>query len=419
MQDVVVHHREEPEEIPAFLAPKKRPSQRQAKKEGGSRQFAWIVTFVCLALGAGLFFYLSNIFSRAIVSVVPRTEAFTLDGTFHAHRGGGVGSVQFETVTLSAKDATELPATETRVVKTKASGKVVLYNAYSNKPQKLIANTRLSTSKGIVFRLPAAVTIPGSTKDTSGKLVPGSIEATVVSDKTGPSSNVGLADFTLPGFIGSPKYAKIYARSKTVMTGGKEGTEAVVSPDAITAAKNQLKQKLANQLTVEVLEEIPPGFVGYPSGIVVTFTDNSSGAVADAATTTAFHVEGEATLHGVVFKTADLAHAIAAETLTSYDDFPVAVPNIPLLEFTLDNKDNLDFETVNDVQFRLKGSGTVVWQFDQEALKKRLLGVSRSNYTTAFQGFPGVGGATATLNPFWASRFPTNPGHIIVETQVQ
>jgi len=62
----------------------------------------------------------------------------------------------------------------------------------------------------------------------NGKTVPGSIEVTVYADEPLSKYNIGLTDFTVPGFKGAPQFETFYARSKTPMTGGFTGMEPVV-----------------------------------------------------------------------------------------------------------------------------------------------------------------------------------------------
>ena len=83
------------------------------------------------------------------------------------------------------------------------------------------------------------VTIPG-TKVENGKTVPGSKEVDVVADKAGAEYNIGLTDFTIPGFKGSPKFETVFARSKTEMTGGYVGNSQIVTKNAVDIAVAEL-----------------------------------------------------------------------------------------------------------------------------------------------------------------------------------
>ena len=63
----------------------------------------------------------------------------------------------------------------------------------------------------IIFRIPKTVTIPGA-KLESGELIPGKLEMEVTADNAGEKYNIEPSDFTIPGFKGSPKFEKFYAK---------------------------------------------------------------------------------------------------------------------------------------------------------------------------------------------------------------
>ncbi len=150
----------------------------------------------------------------------------------------------------------------------KARGTVTIYNTYSSAPQKLVATTRLLTDDGILFRLVDSVVVPG-VKIVDGKRIPGTIEATVIADKPGEQYNIGPSTFSIPGFKGSPRYGKFYAKSATPMTGGSTegGTKTVVTKEDIERAKKETEAaartavieaitEAANTQNMETLEEM-------------------------------------------------------------------------------------------------------------------------------------------------------------------
>ncbi|PIU99311.1 hypothetical protein COS59_00465, partial [Candidatus Wolfebacteria bacterium CG03_land_8_20_14_0_80_36_15] len=120
-------------------------------------------------------------------------------------------------------------ATGKKNVERKARGEVTIYNTYSSDDQPLIANTRLLTPDGKVFRLEKLIVVPGA-KIIEGKIVSSSVKTSVVADKAGQEYNIGpVSHFTIPGFQGSEKYQSFYAKSDTPMTGGFVGEVAVPS----------------------------------------------------------------------------------------------------------------------------------------------------------------------------------------------
>jgi len=157
----------------------------------------------------------------------------------------------------------------------KAKGMITIYNTYSTVPQILVATTRFMTEDNKVYRLDNRIVVPGGImKD--GKLVPGTIDASVTADKPGPEYNIGPTRFSIPGFQGTPKYEKFYAISQTAMTGGSSTESKSVTQDDLKNAEkkvgdqlfqafdNDLQQKLINNLKflegakVVKIEEVKP-----------------------------------------------------------------------------------------------------------------------------------------------------------------
>ncbi len=151
----------------------------------------------------------------------------------------------------------------------KARGKVIIYNEYGSEPQSLVSTTRLETADGFVFRLTQGVTIPGVT-DIAGKREPGAIEAEVIADQPGDASNIAPATFTIPGFKGSPKYAKFSAKSLTPMTGGSKNSssgDALLSKDDIDQSRTRAKTQALEIFHQKISETLLDGEKIEESGI--------------------------------------------------------------------------------------------------------------------------------------------------------
>ena len=195
------------------------------------------VLFISVIL-LSAFFWMSY-FGTARVIITPRQEVISVSGVFTAVRGQNDGAkLAFETMTVSKEVSEEIPANVEREVAERAEGAIIVYNAYSAAPQRLIKNTRFTTEDGKIFRAKDSVVVPGTTIE-NGKVIPGSVEALVVADEPGEAYNMGLSDFTIPGFKGDPRYDKFYARGKTEMTGGFSGTKKFPSEAASRAVPSR------------------------------------------------------------------------------------------------------------------------------------------------------------------------------------
>ena len=127
----------------------------------------------------------------------------------------------------------------------KATGRVTLYNEYSEEPQPLVATTRLLTEDGKLFRITESVIVPGYTKE-GGEIVPGEVRVSVKADEAGEMFNVEPTRFTIPGFEGSEKYEDFYAVSEEKFVGGgdDESDVRVVSLEDIEVAKEKMEAKI-------------------------------------------------------------------------------------------------------------------------------------------------------------------------------
>jgi len=110
------------------------------------------------------------------------------------------GGVPFDIMLVDEVGLKEVQSTSEDTVKEKASGQITVFNDFNENTQRLIKNTRFETSEGLIYRIQNSVVVPGQTVDSSGKTVPGSIVVTVYSDQPGEKYNIGLTDFTIPGF---------------------------------------------------------------------------------------------------------------------------------------------------------------------------------------------------------------------------
>jgi hypothetical protein len=84
---------------------------------------------------------------------------------------------------------------------------LTVVNHVSADPITLVANTRFETDDQLIFRTPQAITIPGKRGAADG-----TVEVTVVADRTGSQYDIGAARLTLPGLAANPTlYQGVYA----------------------------------------------------------------------------------------------------------------------------------------------------------------------------------------------------------------
>ncbi|MBX4215595.1 hypothetical protein KW797_01455 [Candidatus Parcubacteria bacterium] len=352
-------------------------------------------------------FSLSIFFVGATVTVYPKEREITVARTVTASKSGAT-PLHFETLELSDTASMKAAATGTKEVRKKASGTIIVYNAYDGNAQRLIKNTRFETPDGKIFRIDAPIVVPGMTT-VSGKSVPGSVEAIVYADEPGPEYNIGKTDFTLPGFKGSPRYDKFYARSKTVMQGGQIGTTFAVSEKDEADATAALTARLKDSLEKKAKENVPADFVLYQDAMFFDYDDIKVTGAEGAREVT---IEEKGTLRALIMNRASVAKYLAQAEIRDFNGLPVESPTLDRLNFVLKDKAKLDPTELGAVSFGLSGTTTIVWSYDEKALKSDLLGKPKKNFQSILGKYKAIDKAALTISPFWAQTLPDSEDDI-------
>ncbi|MCX6712155.1 MAG: hypothetical protein NT041_00500 [Candidatus Vogelbacteria bacterium] len=370
----------------------------------------------CLLIVAGLGYGVSAQFAKVTVKVTPKQGRLLISNTYEATRGGQTGLKFVLASNLQDEATLSVTTTGKETVQDKAKGQIIIYNNYSAESQNIIATTRFQTSAGLIFRTPTAVKIPGLTKDAKGQVVPGQIQITVIADKAGANYNVAPSDFSIPGFKGTPKATKIYARSKVAMSDGFIGERGKVSEVDRAKAQTELKKILTTKITQKLKPQIPDDYILFNDAIVMNFTESvlPIGNSPDKAT---FKMAVNAT--GILLNKEELSKYLAAQQVPDYQDELVTITNWPELKFTLQNKDNFNIGNLEKIGFKLEGNGHLVWSFDEKTLKNKLRLATSNNYKEIFdKNFPTVQMATVVFSPPWIRTVPADESKIKVETNV-
>lgn len=391
--------------------PPKNPYENNFTVQKSSKKGLWIVTAFCVLV---LAFAVSFLFVHAQVEITPKTETANLNVTLNAEKTPTDGGLGFEIVTISKESGKIVDASGEEKVEKKSSGRIVIYNKNSKTSQKLIASTRFETSQGLIYRIAEAVTIPGYTTKGSD-IVPGSVVATIYADKAGESYNIGLSDFTIPGFKGDPKFTNIYARSETVMQGGFVGTVKKITPEKMSATEDSLKSQLRDQLITEVKSQIPDSFVFYPDAVSFVFELLPQSEVKDSSV----KINEKGTITAVIFDKKTLNAELAKESPTQAEEGEVVVSNLSELALTLPDNTILSSASDKDIKVTIKGNAHFVWVIDEEKIKHDLMGKPKKSLSSVLSTYQSVDKAKATLRPFWKLSFPKNTDKISLEVKAQ
>ena len=378
----------------------------------GSRYGMWYVAvfFVIVCL-----FSLSFLFEKASITITPKSMPVPFDSsdTFTAQKDSSLdNTIIYTEMTLSGDQSMRLPSTVSKTETMPAKGRVVLYNAYTNVPYKLVQNTRLSTTDGKIYRINTGVTIPGYTKSV-GTIIPGSVEVDVTAAVPGEDSNIDNSDFTLPGLAGTAQATKIYGRTKIAITGGVSGTIYSIPSDAANAALGTLKDKLQTTLIAKAKAQLPDGYTLFDGATSFTSDDSVQAPYSkDQQVPLALH----GTLTAYLIKTSSLIQAIAEKSISQYDNEAITIPN--LSDLTMKPVGAIVAGSDADFDFSLAGTAKIVWTVNSDDVKTLFAGHKKSDLNVLLSNVFSIDKAEVVLKPFWKQSFPSDPNRITV-TQIQ
>ena len=285
------------EEIKKEFEPKKR-----------SRYMLWGVALFSVVF---CLFAFSLLFSKAEVIVNPKTQDVVLSENLSAAKDSSTGTLPFDLVVISGTQSQNLRANGQKDASIKATGNVIIYNAYSSAPQILSINTRLEGSNGKMYMTQTKTVVPGMTKSD-----PGSVEVGIYGSAAGADYNSAPLDFKIFGFKGTPKYSKFYGRSQGAITGGFVGKAPdMPEADQLTAEAN-LKTALQAKLLQQAADQIPSGFILFKDAIFLdTGTNNTSNISSAYNADNSMTLTLSGTLYGILFNEQKLTQKIATKNI--------------------------------------------------------------------------------------------------------
>jgi len=369
--------------------------------------FKLTISFLILILFGAFGFVALNRVSTAAINISSYKETLAIDSRLRARANAAADGLPFEIMQLSAEESGLVTATGITSGGQKASGKITVYNNYGSAPQKLIANTRFQTSDGKVYRIKGAISVPGM----------GVLEATVYADQAGEEYNIGPSDFTLPGLKGGARFEKVFAKSKSAMSGGSSGNARVVKKEDIESVRTAVNEKIKNRLTEMFSKQKPEGYVLFDDAVKIEYIENSDNPkVGDSSgRAMTFKVKGSAT--GYLFKKDALSKALtddnAGDLKKVPKNDPILVENIESLDFSLISADAQNKE----ITVRLKGNADFVWTVDTAKLLEEVLNYKGKDYTSVFQNYPAIAKASIVQSPKWWPRFPKDKSKIKINIE--
>ncbi len=391
-----------PKEIPQpqFKKPEVKTSRPTINK-------SLIFTLFVLVLGGSFcYFYLS----KAEIEVWPETENVAFDTKLTVNKDAEKADFSAKVIPgiVFEREKTVsgiFPATGKTLEETKAEGTIRVYNNYSVSPQVLIANTRFVSTDGKIFRTPIKVTIPGGNYE-KGKFVPGEIDIKVEADQPGSDYNIGPTTFSIPGFAGTEKYTKFYAKSTQPMTGGVSQETPQVTKADIDQAEDSLvdraKLECEDSFRKELeSEEFSSKYIFLKENIQTEIIEKFSSAKPREEVKD-FNSQVKAKSKTLIFKKEDF------ENFSK--DFVLA--QVPEGKKLYEESLKIGYlpETINldsgKIILSLKILAKIYPDIDILALKNNLKGKSLSESQILLESQPKITKVTVKFWPFWVKKVP-------------
>lgn len=374
--------------------------------------FGWLWGLLVVA-GVVVFigYFVAPIFTQVTVDIKPRQLSLDVAESLVAERITTGDKLSFTVLPAVEKEVSmSAPASGSKQVEVKASGKIRIINNFSTAPQALVATTRFTAKSGNVYRIAQNVTVPGMKGDN-----PGTIDVMVYADKAGQDYNMGLTDFTIPGFSGSPKFDKITAKSITPMTGGMVGTVKSVASSTEAAIRNQITEKLKADVLAAILTQTPDGF--FTNESLTKFEYNISQVPQSNATSTALFV-GKGSATAILLNEANFTSYLIEEAIDpNTAKQAIKITNLPALRinFTTSNA-AIALSDVEAINLSVTGKANLDWQINTKDLIASLIGQPKESFAEIINKYKdSIVEAQVKFKPSWSNQFPDSPGRIEIK----
>lgn len=396
---------------PLFWRGKKKPRRRWSFQWQPSRWrispkerrlalgvFALLLVAVVLAG----FIFLPSADVRLVLRTAPLLidEKLTIEAepALHVLADAGSATVPGTTFFRELQLQGDSPVTTTKVLGKKASGTVRIVNKTLDE-QKIKENSRLITSKHVLFFMETAVFVPANN----------STSVAVEAAEAGVEGNISPQRLT---FAALPEGTSsiLYAEAEQPFTGGAGEVVSVVADHDLEQAKETVAEAGRKQAEEEIKKELPSGWVLLPeSWNVEPKSFETEAKVDDQRTSIPYAAKVVARVLAYqedAFKE-HLQKALEARLDKDHMLFPGDVSFSATVE-------SVDWEK-NEGVVVARVTHTTIPRFSIEALSDKLAGRSQPEAKEYLEGLPGVRAADITLKPFWVRAIPRIQKRIHIE----
>ena len=391
-------------------------SAQQTKSSLSFKNF--FISFILIGLVAGVIFGYFNL-SVAEIRIWPENQTISLKEKIVADIDFNEsepilwikkGMVPAKFLEEEKSLSQQFPSSGKFLKEVKAKGQIRVYNNYSTAPQSLVVNTRFISSEGNLFKSLSKITIPGARYDSKGKLQPGYADVEIEAAESGESYNIGPSTFSIPGFVGTPKYTAFYGKSSVPMTGGFLAEVPQVTQSDIDGAKASLTAKLLEDARSSLKNKMDPDYLLLNEALKEEVIEASSlipgGSQADS-----FVYQASVKIGAVSFKKSDLIkfakEFISAQLLAGQKIQEESLK----INYNIDEI-NLDSGAISlDLEF----SANVYQGIEEKSLKEALSGKSVREAKITLENQPKISRTEIKFWPFPLSKIPRNEKQIRIK----
>lgn len=376
-------------------------------KEAWGKFFAGFVGLVVILAVLVFCFVLPS----AKVTVYSQVETISFDLTVTGSKtADGIDSdsniIPLQEIAIEQMIGRKFETTGEKELNEKASGIITIYNEYNSSPQILVATTRFRSPDGKIFRIPENVVVPGATvKDA--KIVPSTLDVEVFADQPGEDYNIEPADFTIPGFKGSPKYVGFYGKSSESMAGGLIGMARVVLAEDLEKAEEELKEELINSAKESLQRQIPSGFVLIDGGIKEEIIEADFSAEENEAAES-FTLDMKTEIKALAYKEENLRSIIDLSLLSQIADNKKIISESQQFDW---EEVIVDWD-MGEANLSLSAREDIAWDIDIPALKSDLAGKNEIEARKYFSEHSEIKKAEFSFWPFWVKQIPSRESRI-------
>ena len=393
------------------------PPPPRAKRQGN--RLKWLILALSIIAIIGIIgFVASSYYSRATFTITPKVIDVPVNGTFVAQIASATSTLAYEVVTVKGAASSTVAATDGPSISTKSTGKITLYNSYSNQPVRLIAGTRLSSDGNSIYRLPGSVIIPGYT-NPSGTIMPGKTVVSIVADQPGQAYNLTKSDnvdnFKVVAYKGGPRYESVYAKMATDISGGFVGVKKITDASAVASTTAKIKAYLTTSLLAQAKSAVPQGYIMYDNSYISSFATPDVGGVIERSAT----ITLQGTVYGIIFKKNELLAKISnGQSGMSFGSFSYTSPGLEELQVAIVNLKDFSPSKKVSLVMKVKGDVKLIGTVPVDDIVKKLEGISLAKTPDVFKSYSSViASGTGELVPPWA-KIPKNPKRIAVTVQM-